>query len=116
VRVAPGVGVRADPDRLEQIMVNLATNQLRYGHPPYVVEAQRDDGEVVVSFRDQGPGVPEAKQDALFEPFGTRSDAGSVGLGLSIVRALVGAHGGRVSYRRNEPAGSCFEVVLPASS
>ena len=64
----------------------------------------------------QGPGVPEAKRDALFEPFGTRSDAGSVGLGLSIVRALVDAHGGRVSYRRNEPAGSCFEVVLPASS
>lgn len=115
VRVGHELGVRADPDRLEQIVVNLATNQLRYGEPPYVIEGARRNGDVVLAFRDHGAGVPADKRDALFEPFGMRSDAGSVGLGLAIVRALVAAHGGRVGYRLNDPSGACFEVVLPAA-
>ncbi len=116
VTVGGELSVRADPDRLEQIVVNLATNQVRYGEPPFVIEAHRRNGEVALAFRDHGRGIPPDKRAALFEPFGARSDAGSVGLGLAIVRALVDAHGGRVSYREDDGGGACFEVVLPAGA
>jgi signal transduction histidine kinase len=114
VRVGEDVRVRADPDRLEQIVLNLATNQLRYGEPPFAIEAHTHDHQVTLSFSDHGRGISADKQAGLFEPFGTRSDAGSVGLGLAIVRALVDAHGGRVVYRGTEDGGACFDVVLPA--
>jgi signal transduction histidine kinase len=115
VRVPPDLTIKADPDRLEQIVVNLATNALRYGKPPFLVEARNGENSGVdLLFRDQGDGVPEADRPALFEPFRSEPDRSSVGLGLAIVRALVEAHGGGVRYEPNEPTGACFRVSLPA--
>jgi signal transduction histidine kinase len=115
VRVPAALTIRVDPARLEQIVVNLATNALRYGQPPFVIEGLDDgDSRVEVLFRDHGRGVPETERDALFEPFRAETDRTSVGLGLAIVRALVEAHGGEVWYEPNEPAGACFRVSLPA--
>jgi signal transduction histidine kinase len=115
VRVPAGLTVKADPARLEQIVVNLATNALRYGRPPYLVEARNGEGsDVHLLFRDHGDGVPEADRQALFEPFRSEPERTSVGLGLAIVRALVEAHGGDVAYEPNEPRGACFRVSLPA--
>jgi signal transduction histidine kinase len=114
VRVPAALTIRVDPARLEQIVVNLATNALRYGRPPFVVESRNDgDSRVELLFRDHGRGVPEAERGALFEPFRAEPDRSSVGLGLAIVRALVEAHGGEVSYQPNEPVGACFRVTLP---
>jgi signal transduction histidine kinase len=106
--------VRADPDRLEQVFVNLVANALRYGDAPYVIAAERRDGTVHLTFRDHGPGVPTEEQPELFEPFRTEHEEGSVGLGLAIVRALMEAMGGSVSYEPNRPQGACFRLVLPA--
>jgi signal transduction histidine kinase len=106
--------VRADPERLEQVMVNLVTNAVRYGDPPFRIEAERRGDAVHVTFRDHGPGVPVEERSELFEPFRTESDQGSVGLGLAIVHALIEAMGGTVSYEANRPRGACFRVVLPA--
>lgn len=114
VRVPHDLTVRADAERLEQIVVNLASNQLRYGEPPFVVEGIREDGHVRIVFRDHGTGIPADQERLVFEPFAIRAGRGSVGLGLAIVRALVDAHGGEVSYRANEPRGACFEITLPA--
>jgi signal transduction histidine kinase len=117
VRVAPGLFVRADPARLEQIVVNLAMNALRYGKPPFVVEA-RDaaDSRVDLLFVDHGPGIPTDQRAALFGPFRAEQDPSSIGLGLAIVRALAEAHGGGVAYEPNEPNGARFRVWLPATS
>ncbi|HWC32278.1 MAG TPA: ATP-binding protein [Actinomycetota bacterium] len=113
IRVAPDLVVRADPARLEQIIVNLATNALRHGAPPFVVEGRPGtDGHVELAFRDHGVGVPDAERDQLFEPFSTDAESGSVGLGLAIVRALTEAQGGRVAYEENDPRGACFRVEL----
>lgn len=107
--------VRADAGRLEQIVVNLVTNALRYGGPPFVVDAARNgDSAVSIQFRDQGPGLGDSQQKSLFEPFQTETGRSSVGLGLAIVRALAEAQGGEVDYRPNEPKGACFLVRLPA--
>lgn len=114
-RVPEDLAVRADYARLEQIVVNLAANALRYGGPPFVVEATREDGEVHVLFRDQGDGVTDEERDVLFEPFRTDRAKTSVGLGLAIVRALTEAQGGTVTYEPNRPRGACFRVSLPAA-
>ena len=115
VRIDPEITVRADPGRLEQIVVNLAANALRYGAPPFLAEAGLSNGEVRLALRDQGPGIRAEETETLFEPFRSESSGESVGLGLAIVKALSEAHGGTVSYEPNEPRGACFTVRLPVA-
>lgn len=114
VRVPSGMSVRADPARLEQVLVNLTSNALDHGEAPFVIEATQSDGWVTLEVCDRGPGVPADRLGSLFEPFRSGDAGGSVGLGLAIVKGLVEAHGGRVSYRPNEPTGSRFTIELPA--
>jgi signal transduction histidine kinase len=115
VRIDPDIIVRADPGRLEQIVVNLAANALRYGEPPFLAEAGLSNGEVRLSLRDHGPGVPPEEAELLFEPFRSEKSRESVGLGLAIVKALSEAHGGTVTYEPNKPKGACFAVRLPVA-
>ena len=113
VRVDEEIRVAADPRRLQQIFVNLASNALTYGAPPYAIEAAARDGKVSVRFRDTGPGISEEDRHALFEAFRVRGGRGSVGFGLAIVKALAEAQGGSVAYEPNSPRGACFVVTLP---
>lgn len=115
VRIANPLAVRADRGRLEQIVVNLATNALRYGQPPFSIDAVRRDSRIEISFRDHGPGLADVERNSLFEPFRAESAQGSVGLGLAIVRALTEAQGGDISYEPNDPKGACFRLRLPAA-
>jgi len=112
-RIDPQLLVSADPDRLQQVVINLASNGLRYGEAPFLVEANSEDGTVELAFRDHGPGVPAEEVPTLFEPFGSAKSRGSVGFGLAIVRALIEAQGGRVAYEGNTPQGACFKMWLP---
>lgn len=114
VHIDPEITVRADPGRLEQIVVNLAANSLRYGKAPFAIATAKRDGEVDLEVRDHGPGVPEDEVGSIWEPFRQEGE-GSVGFGLAIVKALAEAHGGRVSYRPNAPQGACFVVSLPTA-
>jgi K+-sensing histidine kinase KdpD len=115
VRIDPSITVRADPGRLEQIVVNLASNALRYGEPPFLAEAGLSNGEVELALRDHGQGVLPEEAETLFEPFRSEQSRESVGLGLAIVKALSEAHGGTVSYEPNKPRGACFSVRLPVA-
>lgn len=115
MRIDPSLKVRADPGRLEQIVVNLASNAMRHGREPFAVAVTGRDGTVILAFTDHGEGVPEEQRATLFEPFRSETDSGSVGYGLAVVRALAEAHGGTVAYRDNRPRGACFEVTLPVA-
>ena len=115
-RIEPHLLVNADPERLQQVVVNLASNALRYGEPPFVAEARRHNGLIELAFKDHGPGIPDEDRSMLFEPFGSQKTSGSVGFGLAIVKALVEAQGGRVAYEPNLPRGAKFKIVLPAAS
>jgi signal transduction histidine kinase len=115
-RIDASLTVRADAERLEQIVVNLAANCIAYGEPPLLVSAGRSGNMVAIDFVDHGDGVPDDQMETLFSPFGARVGRGSVGLGLAIVSALTEAQGGRVSYEENDPRGARFRVELPAGS
>ncbi|WP_230881971.1 sensor histidine kinase KdpD [Planomonospora sp. ID91781] len=110
------VKVRADPARLEQILINLLTNALRHGEPPIVISAApAPGGQVALCVRDHGLGVPDDKREVLFSRFSSADAAPeSVGLGLWITRELARAHGGDVVYTPADP-GACFTVTLPAA-
>lgn len=119
---AGGETVTADANRLEQAVQNLAANAIRYaprGSAIRLSAARRADG-IVLSVADAGPGIPPEQLPHIFDRFykadasraGVPASAAGSGLGLSIVKAIVERHGGRVDVR-SRPGETIFELVLP---
>ncbi|NTX37262.1 HAMP domain-containing histidine kinase [Myxococcus sp. CA051A] len=111
--------VRVDPDRLEQVMANLVSNALKYSPSGSRVDVavRRDQEDVLLLVKDQGIGVTEEEKGMLFAPFQRLGDARSkrapgVGLGLSVARRIVEAHGGRIEVESTPGVGSTFCVRL----
>ncbi|HEX6208101.1 MAG TPA: ATP-binding protein [Actinomycetota bacterium] len=115
VEVPDDVVLRADPGRVEQILVNLVSNALRYGREPFELRVSSPVHEVVVQVTDRGEGIPPDQQPTLFDPFRSEREGGSVGFGLAIVKALAEAHGGSAAYRDRDGGGACFVVRLPVA-
>lgn len=115
----PDARVWADPDRVLQVLVNLITNAIRYGRSEIQVLVKQGNGEVLFAVHDNGAGIPPKFQHAMWDRFerGAHKDDQSVpgsGIGLSVARDLVTAHGGRISYRTSELlGGACFEFSIP---
>ena len=114
--------VHADPDALRQILRNLLDNALRYAPASTAVSisATRDSGSVRIIVEDEGPGIPTAHLERVFERFyrvdAARSrEAGGTGLGLSIVKHLVGAHGGEVGIDSEVGRGTRVWLVFPSA-
>ncbi len=110
-----GAAVRIEREVLIRILTNLLSNAARHASGTDVdVAAVVDDGRVVLSVADNGPGVPEDLRERLFTRFGRGRDSQSrgSGLGLYICRQLVAARGGTIDYAP-ENTGSRFTVVLP---
>lgn len=109
--------VRAEPDKLVQVFVNLLDNAFAFsptqGRVAITIRAEGQD--VSVSFADSGPGIAKDVLPDLFEPFQSRRKGGT-GLGLAIVRQIVTAHGGSVEAANNSSGpGATFTVRLPVS-
>lgn len=117
----PAVQVTADPVRIEQVAANLIDNAVKYtpagGH--VVVEVDAADDRAVLRVRDTGQGIDASELpriwDRLFRGDRSRHERG-LGLGLSLVRAIVVAHGGTVDVTSRLGQGSTFTVTLPASA
>ncbi len=114
--------VLADPRALEQILVNLVDNALKYGPEGsrVLLRASAQGDRVCIEVEDEGPGVPPESRPRLFERFyrvdpGRSRRVGGTGLGLAIVKHLAAAMRGRVGMRPAEPRGSVFWVELPVS-
>ena len=112
--------ITCDRQRIAQVFANLLTNAINYAPSGEIrVRAWRHVRDARVSVTDHGPGIPRDSLEAIFEP-GVRLQAranphspGEAGLGLSIVRDIVAAHGGRI-WAESEPGqGAVFNVVLP---
>lgn len=110
----PGdLAVRADPDRLNQILTNVLSNAVRHGAPPIHVTAWADGDEVVIEVRDHGPGItPEHARLAFVRQWRAGPYAGA-GIGLHLTQALVAAHGGSVEFVPVDGPGAAVQVRLP---
>jgi signal transduction histidine kinase len=107
-----------DPERLAQITANLVENALKYARCVVRVGVDRRDGQVEVRIDDDGPGIPPADRDRVFERLYTARQAPGrkvgTGIGLAIVHELAGAMGGRASCEPLEAGGTRFTVTIPA--
>lgn len=111
---------RLDPQLIVQVIVNLVNNAI--DHTPdgshIVISSWREGDYVAIGVTDDGPGIDDADKDQIFELFYTgshRADAGrSVGIGLSLCRSIVRAHGGTIRLWDVQPHGARFVFTLPA--
>ena len=109
-----------DREAISRALSNLVENALRYSGPEgrVVLSAEESAGELVISVDDDGPGIPSADRERIFDRFARldrarSSDTGGSGLGLAIVRTLVESGGGKVSCTDSELGGARFSVYLP---
>lgn len=126
VRAIPArFSVRADPDQLNRILVNLLRNARQgieadaarkavgRGKGRIRVSAETRDGRAVIRIADDGPGIPERIRARLFQPFVSAAGPEGTGLGLSIARELAAGHRGDLRLIETGPAGTTFELTLP---
>jgi len=118
--MAPELTVTADPEGLQQVLLNLLDNAIKYTPEEGQIRivAQRDNGQVKITVADTGIGIPQRDQRRIFERFyrvdrARSRELGGTGLGLSIVKHIVEAHGGRVTVESELGRGSRFTVILP---
>ncbi len=117
--VAPDALVRADPDQLHRILVNLLRNAREAiehaGKTTGVVRLSlaHEPGRARVRIADTGPGVPERVRARLFQPFAGSARPEGTGLGLAIARDLARGHGGDLVLAESGPSGATFELSLP---
>ena len=111
--------VACDYAQIDQVVTNLLENALLHTPPgtPVLARAARDNGVVRVEVVDRGPGIPAADRERLFHPFERgRSRAPGTGLGLTIARGFVEAHGGKIWAESVEGQGSTFYFTIPIAT
>lgn len=126
----PGVEVVSAPDsvlaeidaeKVRAVLRNLIENAVKYSGPtakPVEIEVTTEDSAVIVRVRDFGPGIPDADRDRIFEPFfrvdRSRTRAtGGFGLGLSLCRRVMDAHGGQIRLASPASGGATFVLTFP---
>ncbi|GAA2437174.1 hypothetical protein GCM10010191_59980 [Actinomadura vinacea] len=117
VRLEPGVVVDGSPVRLSRLLGNLLTNAERHARTYAEVSLASRGGEAVLEVADDGPGIPAAEREAVFQRFyrradARRSDPEGTGLGLPIARQIAQAHGGTLRIV-DQPSGTRMSVRLP---
>ena len=123
--VPVGLNAMVDPGAFRQVLYNLIDNAIKYGPRGQRVTvganaAQTTPGRVSIWVQDQGLGIPNGQESAIFEPFvrlerDRNSAVAGSGLGLAVVRHLVAAHGGRIWVEPRAEAGTRFVIDLPTA-
>jgi C4-dicarboxylate-specific signal transduction histidine kinase len=120
MRLAEGLPpILGDRVQLQQVILNLIMNaieamsEVTEGSRELLIStSEHESGSVLVTVSDSGPGLPQANRERIFEPFHTTKSSG-LGMGLSICRSIVEAHGGQLWAKPNEPRGAVFCMMLP---
>lgn len=114
--------LRANPDRMMQLALNLIDNAVKYNRPDGCVHVNiaTQDGQVLFSVRDTGVGIPPEAQQRVFERFyrvdkGRSRRQGGTGLGLSIVKHIVGLYHGNLQLDSHVGKGTCITISLPSN-
>ena len=113
--------VEADRIEVQQVVLNLILNATEAmssvgdGPRELSISAEQSEGDrVLVTVRDSGPGIGAEQLDRVFAPFYTTKSSG-IGMGLSICRSIIEAHGGRLWVNANQPRGAVFQFTVPAA-
>ena len=112
--------VHGDRIELQQVVLNLILNaveamgSVEAGIRTLLISTEHDETGVLVAVRDSGPGIDPTHLEHVFEAFYTTKSRG-MGMGLSVCRSIIGAHGGRLWAEANEPRGAVFQFILPGS-
>lgn len=111
--------IRADPQRLGQLLSNLLGNAVTHGAAgtPIKVEATHQDGALRLAVTNQGLPIPQEVRSSLFQPFsrgGDRTSLQGLGLGLYIASEIAKAHGGRIEVESDHVVGTTFALMMPA--
>ena len=108
--------VHVDGLLVEQVFINLLENATKHtpAGQPIDVDARREGNEVVVEIADRGPGLPAGEEQKIFDKFYGVGGGGGAGLGLTICRAIVEAHGGRIGGQNRPGGGALLRFSLPA--
>lgn len=105
-----------DPDQIRRVLVNLFDNAVSVSAEGKLckvrVTLKRVDAEVVLSFADNGPGIPPGHADKIFEPYFTTRSEGT-GLGLAMIKKIILLHGGSITATNQAGGGAVFEIRLP---
>jgi len=116
LEVEPACKALGDPGRIHQVVANILENAVRHSPPGGAVHLRAGPadraGMVAVEVADQGPGIPVAEAERVFERFHRGADGGT-GLGLAIARFIVDLHGGTISALPSRPSGCLIRVELP---
>ncbi|PSB01831.1 two-component sensor histidine kinase [Merismopedia glauca CCAP 1448/3] len=120
VKATDNVEAVADRDRLQQVLINLIDNAMKYSDPDdsIILELERIDRQAVIRVCDRGVGIALQHQSRIFERFyrvdeSRARSTGGHGLGLAIVKTFVETMGGEIAVRSKPGAGSVFTIVLP---
>lgn len=110
--------IKADPVLIAQLLGNLLDNALHYSADAIDLVVSTSDNALRVAVKDRGPGIPDDKQLAIFEPYSRNDHAGQrgAGLGLAVCRAIANAHGGTLTVYRRNGGGSSFTLTLPVEA
>jgi heavy metal sensor kinase len=117
--LAPDVQVNADPDLLEQALQNLANNAIKYNKPDGTIrfELAKQTGRIHIRVTNTGPGIPPADRGRIFERFFRVDQSRSqrvegTGLGLSLAREIIRAHGGELALEASNDELTCFGIII----
>jgi len=114
------VAIQGDRVQLQQVVVNLILNaveamsSIEAGTRELSIKTEQAQTGAVLSVSDSGPGIDAGNLERVFEPFYTTKSSG-VGMGLSICRSIIDAHGGRLWAEANKPRGAVFRFTLPVA-
>jgi signal transduction histidine kinase len=112
--------VLGDHIQLQQVLLNLILNaaeamsSVEDGRRELLLITEQDQAAALVAVRDSGPGIDPAHLGQVFDAFYTTKSSGT-GMGLSICRSIIDAHGGKLWAEANEPRGAAFQFTLPAA-
>jgi signal transduction histidine kinase len=117
VQIPADLALNADGEKLARVFENLLVNSIQAMQRPeggtIEIRAAQENGHWRVDVMDDGPGIPLAIRERLFEPFISHGKPGGTGLGLAIARGIVEAHGGKVSLENGRHHGAQFVIHLP---
>ena len=113
----------ADAEQIETVLKNLLANALKYspaGNAPVEIRLKKSDAGMLIEIQDHGPGIQDEELDLIFEPFyrtdkSRNRETGGYGLGLSLCKTIIEAHGGTIDVQSNTGKGAMFSLHLPKS-